>query len=67
MRKEDTAPPRKGDVLSWRGQTYTVKRVFKWRIHLEGLSAKHDIRVSCLKPIAEGGFSEAIVVRRTAC
>lgn len=58
----DKAPLRKGDQVSWRGHTFLVKRVFKWRLHLEG--EKMNIRVSCLKPIVEGGFSEATVVQR---
>lgn len=54
--------PRKGDTVSWRGQLYAVTALFKSTVHLEG--RRHSIRIRCLKPISEGGFSEAVVVRR---
>ncbi len=55
-------PPAKGDLLRWRKQKYTVKAVYKWTIQLEG--ELNDVTVRCLRPIAEGGFSEARILKR---
>lgn len=58
----DGAPVRKGDTIVWREALYVVTAVFKSTVHLEG--KHHSIKLRCLKPLAEGGFSEAVVVRR---
>jgi hypothetical protein len=58
----DKPPPRRGDSVMWRGQTYLVIAVTKWTVTLVGES--HDIKVRCLKPVAEGGFCDAQVVPR---
>lgn len=54
--------PRKGDTVAWRGQLFVVTALFKSTVHLEG--RRYSVRVRCLKPLSEGGFSEAVVVRR---
>lgn len=59
---KDDAPPGRGDVVSWRETEYVVKAVFKWTVRLEG--QHHGVKIRCLRPIAEGGFSEAKVLRR---
>lgn len=59
---QGSQPPAKGDLLLWRKQKYTVKAVYKWTIHLEG--ELNDVNVRCLRPIAEGGFREARVLKR---
>lgn len=53
---------RKGDTVLWREKLYVVTAVFKSTVHLEGRT--HSIKIRCLKPVAEGGFDEASVVRR---
>lgn len=55
-------PPAKGDLVLWRKQKYTVKAVYKWTIHLEG--ELNSVNVRCLRPIAEGGFEEARILKR---
>lgn len=55
-------PPAKGDLLRWRKQKYTVKAVHKWTIQLQG--ELNDVTVRCLRPIAEGGFDEARILKR---
>jgi hypothetical protein len=54
-------PPKRGDQVTWRGQTYLVKAVFKHSVHLVG--DQQDIKIRCLKPVAEGGFDEAEILQ----
>jgi len=55
----------KGDLISWRDQQYVVTAVFKRTVHLSGVY--NDVKLRCLRPIAEGGFAEATILGRAAC
>lgn len=55
----------KGDLISWREQQYVVTAVFKRTVHLSGVH--NDVKIRCLQPIAEGGFTEARILGRAAC
>jgi hypothetical protein len=55
----------KGDLVDWRGGRYVVTAAFKQTVHLSGVH--HDIKIRCLRPLAEGGFSEATILGRAAC
>lgn len=58
----DEQPVQEGDLVSWRDSRYVVTNVSKWTVRLAG---EHGfVRIRCLKPIAEGGFSEARIVAR---
>lgn len=56
---------RKGDTVLWREALYVVTALYKRTVHLVG--ERHEIKIRCLKPIADGGFAEATVVRRAGC
>jgi hypothetical protein len=58
------APPAKGDRVSWRGHSYTVKRVTKWTVSLNGRS--HDVTMRGFCPIAEGGAAMMRILRRAS-
>ena len=50
----------RGDLVEWRGSRYLVKHVTRWTVTLIGDA--HVVRVRCLKPVAEGGLAEAVVI-----
>lgn len=58
----DDQPVQEGDLVSWRDSRYVVTSVSKWTVRLAG--AHGFVRIRCLKPIADGGFSEATIVAR---